>query len=86
MIGFSLFRRLLLASATLGFVAHAAAAQPALSLDIYNPGTSAIFPVSSVLVSGKKEVILVDARRNVVPGAQRQGRQGRDEVVSSLNR
>jgi len=62
MIGLSLFRRLLLATATLGFVAHAAAAQPALTLDVYNPGTSAIFPVSSVLVSGEKEAILVDAQ------------------------
>jgi len=62
MIGLSLFRRLLLATVTLGFVAHAAAAQPALTLDVYNPGTSAIFPVSSVLVSGEKEAILVDAQ------------------------
>ena len=62
MIGFSSFKRLLLTTATLGFVAHAAAAEPVLTLDVYNPGTAAIFPVTSVLVSGKKEAILVDAQ------------------------
>lgn len=39
--------------------AHAASA---LKLDIYNPGKNAIFPVSSVLVSGEREAILVDAQ------------------------
>jgi len=62
MIGFSTFKRLLLATATLGFAAHAATATAALTLDVYNPGTAAIFPVSSVLVSGEKEAILVDAQ------------------------
>ena len=62
MIGFSTFKRLLLATATLGFAAHAAAASPALTLDVYNPGTAATFPVSSVLVSGEKQAILVDAQ------------------------
>ena len=62
MIGFTSLKRLLLATATLGFAAHAAAVQPALSLDVYNPGAAAIFPVTSVLVSGQKEAILVDAQ------------------------
>lgn len=62
MIGFTSLKRLLLATATLGFAAHAAAAEPALTLDVYNPGAAAIFPVTSVLVSGKKEAILVDAQ------------------------
>ncbi|SEI13437.1 MBL fold metallo-hydrolase [Pseudomonas asplenii] len=62
MIGFTSFRRFLLASAVLGFAAHAAAAELALTLDVYNPGTSAIFPVTSVLVSGSKEAVLVDAQ------------------------
>ncbi|XVO80392.1 MBL fold metallo-hydrolase [Pseudomonas chlororaphis] len=62
MIGFTSLKRLLLATATLGFAAHAAAVEPALKLDVYNPGTAAIFPVTSVLVSGKKEAILVDAQ------------------------
>ena len=60
MIGFTQFKRVLLASAFFAFAAHASAAE--LSLDIYNPGTQAIFPVSSVLVSGEKEAILVDAQ------------------------
>ncbi len=62
MIGFTSLKRLLLATATLGFAAHAAATTPALTLDVYNPGTAAIFPVTSVLVSGEKEAILVDAQ------------------------
>ncbi|MGE7959927.1 MBL fold metallo-hydrolase [Pseudomonas sp. NPDC089530] len=62
MIGFTSLKRLLLATATLGFAAHAAAVEPALTLDVYNPGTAAIFPVTSVLVSGKQDAILVDAQ------------------------
>ncbi|MFC6301219.1 MBL fold metallo-hydrolase [Pseudomonas sp. CCM 7893] len=57
---FSILKRFALASAALGFAAHAAAAD--LSLDVYNPGEAAIFPVSSVLVSGQKDAILVDAQ------------------------
>ena len=60
MIGFTPFKRVLLAAAFFGFAAQASAAE--LSLDVYNPGTQAIFPVSSVLVSGEKEAILVDAQ------------------------
>lgn len=54
------FKRLTLATAALAFAAHASAA--ALTLDVYNPGAEAIFPVSSVLVSGAKDAILVDAQ------------------------
>jgi len=61
MIGFSVLR-LVLASITLGFISHAAASEPALTLDVYNPGAQAMFPVSSVLVSGQHEAILVDAQ------------------------
>jgi glyoxylase-like metal-dependent hydrolase (beta-lactamase superfamily II) len=55
-----LFTRL---SAGLGLFAAATAAlaQP-LSLEVYNPGKQAVFPVSSTLISGEKEVILVDAQ------------------------
>ncbi|AYG06925.1 MBL fold metallo-hydrolase [Pseudomonas fluorescens] len=53
-------KRFVLATTVLGFAAHAAAAD--LTLDVYNPGESAIFPVSSVLVSGEKDAILVDAQ------------------------
>lgn len=44
----STLKRLTLATAALAFAAHAAAAD--LTLDVYNPGEAAIFPVSSVLV------------------------------------
>ncbi|KJK17538.1 MBL fold metallo-hydrolase [Pseudomonas sp. 2(2015)] len=54
-------RRLLLAFATLGVMAQASAAEP-LNLDVYNPGSNALFPVSSVIVSGKHDAILVDAQ------------------------
>jgi len=60
MIGFTTLKRVLLATTALGFAAHAAAST--LTLDVYNPGEKAIFPVTSVLVSGEKEAILVDAQ------------------------
>lgn len=62
MTGFSTLRRFVLSAVVLGFAAHAAAAPGPLTLDVYNPGTAAIFPVSSVLVSGDKDAILVDAQ------------------------
>lgn len=55
-------RGLLLAVATLGVLAQAHAAEQPLTLDVYNPGTAALFPVSSVIVSGKRDAILVDAQ------------------------
>lgn len=33
-----------------------------LTLEVYNPGNEAIFPVTSVLVKGEKEILLVDAQ------------------------
>ena len=48
-----------LALAALGAAASAAAP---LRLEVYNPGAKAMFPVSSVLVTGQKEAILVDAQ------------------------
>jgi glyoxylase-like metal-dependent hydrolase (beta-lactamase superfamily II) len=60
MIGFNFFKRILMAGAVLGFAGHASAAT--LTLDVYNSGEKAIFPVTSVLVSGEKEAILVDAQ------------------------
>lgn len=39
----------------------AALAQP-LSVEVYNPGESAIFPVTSTLISGEREVMLIDAQ------------------------
>ncbi|WP_274643006.1 MBL fold metallo-hydrolase [Pseudomonas serbica] len=60
MTGLTTFKRVLLAATAFGFAAHAAAST--LTLDVYNPGEKAIFPVTSVLVSGEKEAILVDAQ------------------------
>ncbi|NMY73505.1 MBL fold metallo-hydrolase [Pseudomonas sp. WS 5071] len=59
---FSTLRRLFLGVVALGFAAQAAAAPAPLTLDVYNPGAAAIFPVSSVLVSGDKDAILIDAQ------------------------
>ncbi|WP_448652446.1 MBL fold metallo-hydrolase [Pseudomonas fluorescens] len=56
----STLKRLATAMAALAFAAHAAAAD--LKLDAYNPGESAMMPVSSVLVSGEHDVILVNAQ------------------------
>jgi len=56
-------RPLLALAAAAGFLAAgSAAAAEALTLDVYNPGEQAVFPVSSVLVSGKQDAILVDAQ------------------------
>ncbi|MCE1115061.1 MULTISPECIES: MBL fold metallo-hydrolase [Pseudomonas] len=56
---FTPLRSLLLACVTLA--GQAMAADP-LKLDVYNPGHDAIFPVSSVIVSGEHDAILVDAQ------------------------
>lgn len=39
-----------------------------LNVTLYNPGANAIFPVSSSLISGEKEAILVDAQFSVADG------------------
>ncbi|MDD2057587.1 MBL fold metallo-hydrolase [Pseudomonas sp. GD03860] len=38
------------------------AAEQPLQLDVFNPGADALFPVSSVIVSGKHDAILIDAQ------------------------
>lgn len=62
MIVFSSLRRVLLVAALGVFAGHAAAAPAPLALEVYNPGAKAIFPVSSVLVTGAKDAILIDAQ------------------------
>jgi len=52
----------LAATTALALGASWASAATPLKLTVYNPGTEAIFPVTSVLVSGEKEAILVDAQ------------------------
>ncbi|MFL1465973.1 MBL fold metallo-hydrolase [Marinobacter sp. HN1S83] len=53
--------RQLVAGAALLASACAALAQP-LSVEVYNPGESAIFPVSSTLITGERDAILIDAQ------------------------
>ncbi len=50
-----------LLSSVLAVSAGAASAAP-LTLDVYNPGEAAIFPVASVLVSGQHDAVLIDAQ------------------------
>ncbi|WP_369989979.1 MBL fold metallo-hydrolase [Pseudomonas xanthosomatis] len=64
---FTPLRSLLLACVTLA--GPALAAEP-LALDVYNPGDAAIFPVSSVIVSGEHDAILVDAQFGKAQAAQ----------------
>lgn len=53
--------RQFVAGAALLTGASAALAQP-LSVEVYNPGESAIFPVTSTLISGERDAILIDAQ------------------------
>lgn len=54
------FRIALAAALGLGLAA-ALAAEP-LQLQVYNPGEKAVFPVSSVIVHGPREAVLIDAQ------------------------
>ncbi|WP_404837970.1 Vmh family MBL fold metallo-hydrolase [Aeromonas media] len=60
----TLVRNLTLATTLLGGTALAAP----LNVTVYNPGEKAIFPVSSSLVTGDKEAILIDAQFDVQNG------------------
>ena len=64
-----LLPRLALSCALLISTRLAAAAAP-LELTPYSPGPQAMFPVSSVLVAGSKEAILVDAQFGVAQADQ----------------
>ncbi|WP_035053181.1 MBL fold metallo-hydrolase [Andreprevotia chitinilytica] len=55
-------RTLIAASLTLGVIASAGAAGQPLKLAVYNPGDKGIFAVSSELITGQKEAVLVDAQ------------------------
>lgn len=50
-----------LAAAVLAAATSAASAAP-LTLEIFNPGEAAIFPVASVLVTGRQDAVLIDAQ------------------------
>ncbi|WP_282347276.1 MBL fold metallo-hydrolase [Pseudomonas sp. PS01301] len=54
-------RRVFASLILLGGAGAAMAAEP-LRVEVYNPGPEAIFPVSSVIVTGEKEAVLVDAQ------------------------
>ena len=54
-------RSLAVGALGLAFAAGAHAAEP-LTLEVYNPGDKAIFPVSSEIVAGKTEAVLIDAQ------------------------
>lgn len=56
-----LLRPLLFGSVVLSMAGHALAAEP-LKLEVYNPGAQSIFPVSSQIVSGPTEAVLIDAQ------------------------
>ncbi|MGK5080596.1 MBL fold metallo-hydrolase [Janthinobacterium sp. HLX7-2] len=45
-----------------GAASAAAAASAPLTLEVFNPGEAAIFPVASVLVAGKHDAVLIDAQ------------------------
>ena len=60
----TLIRNLTLATTLLSGAAMAAP----LTVTVYNPGEKAIFPVSSSLVAGEKEAILIDAQFDVKNG------------------
>jgi len=55
-----MIKRTLAAAAFAATTAGASAAP--LTLDVFNPGEAAIFPVASVLVKGEKDAVLVDAQ------------------------
>jgi glyoxylase-like metal-dependent hydrolase (beta-lactamase superfamily II) len=61
-----MFRRTLLSaaalSATLSLASLAVHAAEPLKLDVYNPGAKSMFPVSSELVTGQADAVLIDAQ------------------------
>ena len=56
-----MFKPALLSAAFAAVAATGAHAAP-LQLEVFNPGEAAIFPVASVLVSGNKDAVLIDAQ------------------------
>jgi len=64
-----MFRRALVSSAVLAaaiglapLAAQAATAARPLKLDVYNPGAKSMFPVSSEIVTGQTDAVLIDAQ------------------------
>lgn len=77
----------LLASLSLSLSASVFAAQ-LLKVEAYNPGHEAIFPVSSVLVTGEHDAILIDAQfgkgqaETLVENVKRSGKQLKSIYIS----
>lgn len=59
---FSKFISSVLVSTLFAAGAASAAASAPLTLEVFNPGEEAIFPVASVLVAGKHDAVLIDAQ------------------------
>lgn len=61
-----MFRRTLLLSAVAASaalpLAPALAAQPPLRMEVFNPGAASLFPVTSVLITGQRDAVLIDAQ------------------------
>lgn len=58
-----LVQTFLAAALTFGLIANASAASPTpLKLTVYNPGSKGVFPVSSELITGQQDAILIDAQ------------------------
>ena len=62
MTSFSTAARWALTAVAAATLAAPALAAGPLKLEVYNPGHDAIFPVSSVLVTGDKDAVLIDAQ------------------------
>jgi glyoxylase-like metal-dependent hydrolase (beta-lactamase superfamily II) len=56
-----MFKKSVLTLTLVSFTTLAHAASP-LTMEVYNPGEKSVFPVSSEIVSGEKEVVLIDAQ------------------------
>lgn len=59
MLNKSLITLTLVGLTGLNSLAHAASP---LTMEVYNPGEKSVFPVSSEIISGEKEVVLIDAQ------------------------
>lgn len=56
-----MFKKSVLTLTLVSLTTLAHAASP-LTMEVYNPGEKSVFPVSSEIVSGEKEVVLIDAQ------------------------
>lgn len=57
-----MFKQALLTAALASAITTLSAQAAPLKLEVFNPGEAAIFPVASVLVSGDKDAVLIDAQ------------------------